>query len=397
MVSGFITSVLGQTLRDKYVVLAKVRHSQRMNDPHVPLWIISTKEGTVLSAHCAGCMVGLGECCSHIASVLFYIEVWTRLNGKLACTQVKCTWLLPTTVKQVDYARIKEINFSSAKKLKADLDKSIETVAFPVVDSSPPSHTSTPKRPEVKMSSSLEPSAEEMDAFYHSLSECKIKPVCLSLIHPFADSFISSTRNIKAVTDLFDPKYLDLSYTDLLKECNKVQLNLSDEDIKSIERKTVDQAKGSAFFRHRAGRVGASKCRAASHTDPSQPSQSLVKAICYPDIFRFSTAATRYGCKHEDIAIAEYEKTMRKTHANFVITKCGTIINKKYQFLHATPDFLCECDCCGQGCGEIPVCIVVNISLCLCIKNNNIQFSFCQCLIIRIIAQPRPIIKSNFV
>ena len=359
MVSGFITSVLGQTLRDKYVVLAKVRHSQRMNDPHVPLWIISTKEGTVLSAHCAGCMAGLGECCSHIASVLFYIEVWTRLNGKLACTQVKCTWLLPTTVKQVDYARIKEINFSSAKKLKADLDKSIETVAFPVVDSSPPSHTSTPKRQEVKMSSSLEPSAEEMDAFYHSLSECKIKPVCLSLIHPFADSFISSTRNIKAVTDLFDPKYLDLSYTDLLKECNKVQLNLSDEDIKSIERETVDQAKGSAFFRHRAGRVGASKCRAASHTDPSQPSQSLVKAICYPDIFRFSTAATRYGCKHEDIAIAEYEKTMRKTHANFVVTKCGTIINKKYQFLHATPDFLCECDCCGQGCGEVkcPYCI----------------------------------------
>lgn len=161
------------------------------------------------------------------------------------------------------------------------------------------------------------------------------------------------------MTDLFDPKYLELSYTDLLKECNKVQLNLSDEDIKSIERETVDQAKGSAFFRHRAGRVGASKCRAASHTDPSQPSQSLVKAICYPDIFRFSTAATRHGCKHEDIAIAEYEKIMRKTHANFVVTKCGTIINKKYQLLHATPDFLCECDCCGQGCGEVkcPYCI----------------------------------------
>ena len=50
---------------------------------------------------------------------------------------------------------------------------------------------------------------------------------------------------------------------------------------------------------------------------------------------------------------------MRKTHANFVITKCATIINKKCQFLHATPDFLCECDCCGQGCGEVkcPYCI----------------------------------------
>ena len=32
MVSGFITSVLGQTIRDKYVVLAKVRHSHAKNE-----------------------------------------------------------------------------------------------------------------------------------------------------------------------------------------------------------------------------------------------------------------------------------------------------------------------------------------------------------------------------
>lgn len=50
---------------------------------------------------------------------------------------------------------------------------------------------------------------------------------------------------------------------------------------------------------------------------------------------------------------------MKETHANSVVTKCWTIINKKYPFLHATPDFLCECDCCGQGCGEVkcPFCI----------------------------------------
>ena len=78
MVSGFITSVLGHIIQDKFVVLAKVRHSQRMNDTHVRLWIIATKEGTAVSAHCAGCMAGLEECCSHIASVLFYLEVWTR-------------------------------------------------------------------------------------------------------------------------------------------------------------------------------------------------------------------------------------------------------------------------------------------------------------------------------
>ena len=83
MVSGFISSILGHIIKKKYVVAAKVRHSQRMNDPHVQLWIITNKEGTVVSAHCTGCMAGLGECCSHVASVLFYLEVWTRLNGKL--------------------------------------------------------------------------------------------------------------------------------------------------------------------------------------------------------------------------------------------------------------------------------------------------------------------------
>ena len=120
-----------------------MRHSQQTNDPHVPVFIITNKEGTVVSAHCVGCMAGLCECCSHVASVLFCIEVWTRLLGKLACTQVKCTWILPTYVKQVDYARAEDMNFTSVRKMKADLDKSIENLD----DNSLPSplSSSTPK------------------------------------------------------------------------------------------------------------------------------------------------------------------------------------------------------------------------------------------------------------
>lgn len=91
IVSGFITSVQGKVIAGKYVVLAKVRHSQRMNDPPIPVWIISSEEGTFISAHCMGCKAGLAETCSHVASVLFYIEAWTRVNGKLAFTQVKWT------------------------------------------------------------------------------------------------------------------------------------------------------------------------------------------------------------------------------------------------------------------------------------------------------------------
>ena len=39
MVSGFITCV------------AKVRHSQRMNDPPIPIWLIASQEGTIILAH----------------------------------------------------------------------------------------------------------------------------------------------------------------------------------------------------------------------------------------------------------------------------------------------------------------------------------------------------------
>ena len=86
MISGFITSVQGKVICDKFVVIAKVRHSQRMNEPPLPVWIITSKKGTVISAHCLGCKAGLSETCGHVASLSFYIETWTRINGKLACT-----------------------------------------------------------------------------------------------------------------------------------------------------------------------------------------------------------------------------------------------------------------------------------------------------------------------
>ena len=71
MVSGFISSVQGTVLQKKYVIVAKVRHSQRMNDPLVTLWIIANKDGSILSAHCIGCMAGLGECCSLLPLFFF--------------------------------------------------------------------------------------------------------------------------------------------------------------------------------------------------------------------------------------------------------------------------------------------------------------------------------------
>ena len=179
MVSGFVTSVRGRIISGKCVVVAKVRHSQRMNDPLVNIWIIAEDDGTILTSHCLGCKARLAESCSHIASAMFYIEAWTRIHGKLACTQVKCTWLLPTYVNEVPYARVKDIDFTSAKKLKENLDEKIDSLdehtASPAVNSSQTLR-------QVVHPKANSPSAEEMAVLFEKLNKCKIKPVALSLV-----------------------------------------------------------------------------------------------------------------------------------------------------------------------------------------------------------------------
>lgn len=353
MVSGFIMGVQGHIIEDKFVVVAKVRHSQRMNDSLIPIWIITEKQGTVLSAHCCGCKAGLGECCSHVASVLFYLEAWTKINGKLSCTQVKCSWILPSYVNEVEYSRVRNINFTSAKKMKADLDATLD--GLPTVIK--------PGKPQIQAKVITKtipvPTDAEMGSFYADLSKCKSKPVALSLVSPYADSFVLKSQTIPTIHDLSTPQYQELTYLELLQICHEKEIILSDDQISQIEKDTRAQSQGTDFFKHRAGRIGASQSKQASHTNPALPSRSLIQSICYPEYNKLFTEAIIHGCKHEASAISAYEQTMKEIHKNFKLEKCGMFVNKDYPWLHATPDFLCSCDCCGKGCGEVkcPFCI----------------------------------------
>ena len=44
---------------------------------------------------------------------------------------------------------------------------------------------------------------------------------------------------------------------------------------------------------------------------------------------------------------------MSANQKDFVLEKCGVFIDKEHRWIHATPDFLCSCSCCGKGCGEV--------------------------------------------
>ena len=67
-------------------------------------------------------MAGLGEACSHIAAILFYIEAVVRLQGaKPTCTQEKCQWIIPSYLKTIEYLPLKDIDFTSVQGKKESL------------------------------------------------------------------------------------------------------------------------------------------------------------------------------------------------------------------------------------------------------------------------------------
>ena len=80
--------------------------------------------------------------------------------------------------------------------------------------------------------------------------------------------------------NLFETGNVDLDYPELLRKCVEVTLDISDEDVNKVELNKRDQASGSGFLRHRAGRIGASESHAEFHTNIAQPSHSLIKTIC---------------------------------------------------------------------------------------------------------------------
>ena len=68
------------------MVYIQVRHSQKFSETPLNCWIIIDNTGEICCAHC-NCMAGLGEVCTHVAAILFYLEAISRIQGKKTCTQ----------------------------------------------------------------------------------------------------------------------------------------------------------------------------------------------------------------------------------------------------------------------------------------------------------------------
>ncbi|KAH7979717.1 hypothetical protein HPB49_010687 [Dermacentor silvarum] len=122
---------------------------------------------------------------------------------------------------------------------------------------------------------------------------------------------------------------------------------------KDVEAATRGQSASPTWFAFRAGRVTASTAHAACRTTLTQPSVSLVKKICYPEESKFSSPATNWGLRKEDIARNQYVAEASSQHKEFVCNKSGLHISSHEPHMAASPDGLISCACCQDGVLEI--------------------------------------------
>lgn len=337
-----------------------MRHSQRANEPLLNVWVKTDKEGIVKCAHCT-CMAGLGEVCSHVGAILFYVSVTHRVKS---CTEVSCAWSIPSSIDSIPYAKIADIDFSKPKstilpvKRAAHCNNDCEMLTDSATIEAPEGtpHSSGPSRSGSLNPNMIPTSENEATLFFNNA--IKHNPAVLSLLSPYCDSYVPSGSddvplNIPALSSLYKAENEELTYKELLDVGEDIVFELIKDQILTIERHTKAQYASDLWFKHRAGRITASKMKAACRTDPASPSISLIKQICYPKQCSFSTAATRWGCEHEDIAKELYITEMQKEHTEFDSFCLGLVVSEEFPFIAATPDGFRHCACHGDGVVEV--------------------------------------------
>lgn len=108
--------------------LFQVRHSQAVSDKPLEASVLTKEDGEILNAHCI-CKAGLGEACSHIAALLFYVEIVVRKRDGKVCTDEENAWL-PPYVRHLEGKRYSDVSFASARAKKKCMDAGKSSHAY---------------------------------------------------------------------------------------------------------------------------------------------------------------------------------------------------------------------------------------------------------------------------
>jgi len=309
-----------------------VAHSQRLNDTKLLPWVIVNINGKVEAAHCL-CMAGLGECCSHVGAVLFYLHHAFNMKCTKSVTDVYAYWAAPSLDKSIP-SKISSINFNHPKNMAS---------------------TQFKLKPKSSYIQKLPMTLKDLNTFKNFLGKLQTinnQASILKVVTPFNLKFVNNNFP-RSLINMFKDEYATLSREELVDIGSKLDFSLNENDCSAIEKSTKLQSESKDWFMYRSGRITASRAKDICSVKSYDSNISLLKTICYPLTKPFKNAATEWSKIHEVDGRNAYIEKLKNDHINFSFTNSGLVINPICPYLGASPDGIINCDCCGKGCLEI--------------------------------------------
>ena len=104
-----------------------MKYSQRLSGTPLLPWAICKQNGQILACHCT-CLAGLNEACTHVAAMLIAVEGIVRIHDAQTVTQNKAYWMLSTSLRDIPYKPVSEIDFAAPRSRQKELDKAINNL-----------------------------------------------------------------------------------------------------------------------------------------------------------------------------------------------------------------------------------------------------------------------------
>ena len=114
---------------------------------------------------------------------------------------------------------VQDIDFSSARKLKENLDGKIDAITpYCKVDLNGERMAQFLKN---DVADKCCPTNEELSMFYAKLNQCNIKHVALSFLNEYAGQFLDGSRAVPVIADLYESEKLKMLGSETGNNCRE--------------------------------------------------------------------------------------------------------------------------------------------------------------------------------
>ncbi|XP_052245711.1 uncharacterized protein LOC127854658 [Dreissena polymorpha] len=277
-------------------------------------------------------MAGLGETCSHVAAILFKMEIAARWKfTEKSSTDVGRMWNQHFK-EQVDPAPVTNMQhlFGNRKKTVASV-------------------TPSGKDPL--------PSEEILIALYQACPNA-------SFFNLIPEMFPGQRKPPQAKEDplpfmpisLYREEGKEMTPTEVLRAVDDLIANtkVTQEQVIALYNKTKTQNISPLWYNHRKGRITASKAHEVLTLRESTCRANLVmRVIGYKTYNLSNKESIKWGLDNESVARDLYTKHLQSQHTNFDCVQSGFMVYETCPFFGASADGVISCSCCGTGILEI--------------------------------------------